>query len=239
EDGIKGLQEMGYDREHVRNKLRQLAAYFLQGYAVSRQKKRIVEKTPHYVACLDFIEELFGPQCQYLMLYRHPLDVVVSMTKHFTIGWHPLLRRYVEHESDPHVGYARFWADHVAKMQDFEAAHPDRCKRVRYEDVVAQPAERLRSLIEFINEPWSDDVLKYYQHQHDLGRGDRKALLQKGIVPSVDNWRSLDSALLEKVQAIVQGPAAQLGYAFETPASRERGQPTANLAGASTGGNGW
>jgi hypothetical protein len=79
----------------------------------------------------------------------------------------------------------------------------------------------LRSLLEFINEPWSDDVLKYYQQPHDLGRGDRKALLQKGIVPSIDNWRALDEVLLEKVQAIVQQPAARLGYTFDAREDRK------------------
>ena len=215
EDAIKGLQEMGYDRDHVRGKLREMAAYFLANYAASRGKGRLVEKTPHYVACLDFIEDLFGPRSQYLMLYRHPLDVVVSMTKHFTIGWHPLLSQYLDQYSNPHLGYARFWADHTMKMLAFEAANAERCLRVRYEDLVAEPEPRLRSIFEFIHEPWDSQVLNYYKVPHDQGRGDRKALMQKGITPSVGNWQGLDPALIQRIQQIVVEPARLLGYDCE------------------------
>jgi protein-tyrosine sulfotransferase len=212
DDAIKGLAELGYDREHVRSKVRDFAAYFLATYAASRGKGRLVEKTPHYVACLDFIEELFAPRSQYIMLYRHPLDVVVSMNRHFTIGWHPLLKQYLDRESEPLLGYAHFWADHVTKMLEFEAAHPDRCQRLRYEDLVAQPEQQMRAVFAFMGEPWHEEVLNYHKQPHDQGRGDRKALMAKGIAPSVGNWQDLDPALVEQIQDIVRMPARHLGY---------------------------
>ena len=212
DDAAKGLQEMGYDREHVRRKLRDFAGYFLRGYAQSRGKTRVAEKTPHYVACLDFIEEMFGPEAQYVMLYRHPFDMVMSMVNHYTIDWHPVVGQYVAQEPDRYSAYARFWADHVSKMLDFESRHADRCIRVRYEDVVKNTEPTLRRMFDGLNEVWSDEVLTYYNKQHDLGRGDRKALMQKGIKPSVDNWRALDAEVLHRMAAIVRKPASQLGY---------------------------
>lgn len=212
EDAIKGFEEMGYDREHVRGKIREFASYFLGTYAASRGKKRIVEKTPHYVACLDFIEELFGPRSQYVMLYRHPLDVVTSMANHFTIGWHPILKQYLDRTSVPHLGYAQFWADHTVKMLEFEAAHPDRCHRVLYEQIVVDPEQRLSSVLEFLGETWDKQVLDYHKLPHDQGRGDHKAAMQKGINPSIGNWRDLDPELVYKIMQIVEEPARQLGY---------------------------
>jgi protein-tyrosine sulfotransferase len=218
EDSRKGLAEIGYDVNHFRRKLREFAAYFLQGYAESRGKRRIAEKTPHYVACLDFIEELFGPEAQYIMLYRHPFDVASSMFNHLTIDWHPVVKKYTESEENKYLGYARFWADHVTKMIEFENTNPDRCIRIRYEDLVQNPEAVLRSLFGFLDEPWSSDVLKYYDKAHDLGRGDRKALMQKGIRPSWGNWEQLSPDLLRQMQTIVEAPARTLGYINFAPA---------------------
>ncbi len=238
DDSIKGLQEMGYDREHVRRKVREFASYFFQGYAQSRNKPRVVEKTPHYVACLGFIEDTFGPDCQYLMLYRHPFDVVLSMANHFTIDWHPLIRRYVEAETDKRIAYCRFWSDHVAKMLEFETRHPRRCRRVRYEDLMQDAEGLLRGVFEFLGEPWSPDVLTYYNQQHDLGRGDRKALMQKGLKPSVGNWQSLDRDLLDQMWAIVGETASRLGYEYTEVVASESSNGRAMVAIGAEHGNG-
>jgi protein-tyrosine sulfotransferase len=217
DDTRKGLAEIGYDSQHFQRKLREFAAYFLQGYAESRGKLRIAEKTPHHVACLDFIEELFGPNAQYIMLYRHPFDVASSMFHHLTIDWHPVVGRYTENGENKYIGYARFWADHAQKMIEFELANPGRCVRVRYEDLVQDAEAVLRSIFEFLGEAWSPDVLAYYDQGHDLGRGDRKALMQKGIRASRGNWEQLNPDLLRQMRMIVEAPARELGYVEFTP----------------------
>jgi hypothetical protein len=170
------------------------------------------------------------------MLYRHPMDVIMSMSKHFTIGWHPLLRRYLDLEDNQYLGYARFWDVHVNKMLDFEAAHSDRCLRVRYEDIVADPEQRMRNMFQFLGEPWDDRVMAYYEQPHDLGRGDRKALIQKGIKASVDNWHSLDPDLIHGIDEIVGETAARLGYECRIPQSAGEAATDRDLAKVVAGG---
>jgi hypothetical protein len=54
-------------------------SFYFETYRQSKGKRRWADKTPHYVMCLDFVEELYGPSCQYLMIYRHPFDVAESL----------------------------------------------------------------------------------------------------------------------------------------------------------------
>jgi hypothetical protein len=46
----------------------------------------------------------------------------------------------MQHPLSPAAAVAEYWAAHTAALTGFEAAHPDRCLRVRYEDMLADPA---------------------------------------------------------------------------------------------------
>ena len=202
---------MGYDAEHVRQKRASWPNTFSRARQ-PRQKARGRENT-----ALRGLPGFFG---RFIPIEVAVPDVVPASAGRRHVDGQPLYDRLASsdpplrgpEEPNKHVAYARFWADQVNNMLSFEAAHPDRCVRLRNEDLVGSTEPELRRVFAGLGEPWSPEVLTYYNKQHDLGRGDRKALIQKGIRASLDNWHALDESLVEQLAAIVRKPATQLGY---------------------------
>ncbi len=109
-------------------------------YLARRGKKRYCDKslgTARYAYLLTRI----WPQARFLCLYRHPMDVIASGIEACPWG----LNGY---GFDPYIAetpgnavwaLARFWADNVTVIRAAEQQYPQRCHRVRYEDLVADP----------------------------------------------------------------------------------------------------
>lgn len=109
-------------------------------YLARRGKKRYCDKslgTARYTYLLTRI----WPQARFLCLYRHPMDVIASGIEACPWG----LNGY---GFDPYIAetpgnavwaLARFWADNMTVIRAAEEQYPERCHRVRYEDLVADP----------------------------------------------------------------------------------------------------
>lgn len=215
---LEGLKAMGFTEEHVLARTREYASYFFEMYAASRGKVRWADKTPSYVDCLDFIEALYGPECRYVLVFRHGLDSACS-----TVGINP--RELAPHAEacggDLYAGAARYWATQCEKLLAFRDRYPESCFEVRYEDLVTDPEPVLRRLFEFVGEAWDPQVLRFHEHPHDrwIGLEDRKASEAPGFAPNVGRYRSEPP---EVVRAMVEqaGPMlARLGYGVEEAGS--------------------
>src|SRR5262245_6661680 len=156
---LEGLQAMGFNREHVVARAREHAAYFFEMYAASHKKPRWADKTPSYVDCLDFIETLFGPDCQYVFIYRNGLDSACSIARIPDIA-----------EAEPHIaacggdrfaGAARYWATQCGVMRSFAARHRGRALELFYEKLVADPEAEAQRLFEFLGESYEPEVLRF------------------------------------------------------------------------------
>ena len=77
----KGLQGVGINDEGLRQRMHEFAGGIFDDYARAKGKQRWFDKTPSYIDVLDFIDDTFGQECRYIMLYRHGLDVANSMAK--------------------------------------------------------------------------------------------------------------------------------------------------------------
>src|SRR5690606_17014465 len=74
----RGMSSMGFDEEGAINGLKCAADYYFGVYMQAKGKIRWADKTPNYVAILPVIERMYGPRCQYVMIYRHPFDIMQS-----------------------------------------------------------------------------------------------------------------------------------------------------------------
>ena len=210
ETALLGLSGLGFSNEHVTLKLRELADYFFNAYAASRNKPRWADKSPQYVNCLDFIEQLYGPQCKYVFIYRHGLDVACS------IGTREVFKLAKPHQDacgDPFVGAARYWSVQCQKMLHFEQAHRERVFTVRYEEFVQTPEPIARQLFAFLGEAWEPQVLEFHTQRHDTGfLEDPIASMSKGFNPSLKNYEKLPRELVQGMKREAHDMLRQLGY---------------------------
>jgi hypothetical protein len=213
---MEGLAAMGFDRQHVLARLRESASYFFETYAASHGKPRWADKTPSYVSSLDLIEALFGPACQYVVIYRHGLDSARSL------AGVPIreLDAYADAPlSEKLVAAARFWAEGCEKLRAFREAHRERCFEVRYEELTREPEPVLRSLFSFLGEEFEPQLLRFYESPHDswIGLQDTKAAESRGFTPRIGTWREVDPDVLRRMIAVAGPTLRALGYSVDEP----------------------
>ncbi|MEM6749777.1 MAG: sulfotransferase [Planctomycetota bacterium] len=199
-----GLGYMGFDPDAVRTQLARYAGFHYEAYRKSKDKPRWADKTPDYVQCLPFLQTLFGDETKFVLIYRHPFDIVNSL---LSKKW-----RIAEHHDDPFENYLAYAADGLAKMRSFEAEHPDRCYALRYERLMQDPEPVLREAFEFLGEPWDPCVLRFNDKQHDMGVGDSEAQVFRTFRPSVNNWAHWTEAMRQRGRAVLGEHLDALGY---------------------------
>lgn len=211
----EGLKSMGFDEAHVTQKLREWAAYFFENYAHASGKPRWADKTPAYTMHLDFLDRLF-PEAQYIMIYRHPLDVAHSASrggKRTPDYAEPLANE----QDDPRVAAATYWKHAAAKMRAFEAAHPDRCFALYYKRLCAEPQAQLQRLFAFLNERWEPAVLQHHRFDHDKGFEDGRAAYGAGFGISERNYFTWPEPVIRQAAQAAEPLLTELGYDVELP----------------------
>lgn len=213
----KGLLGVGVDEEELRLRLRAFAGGIMDGYTTAKEKKRWFDKTPSYIDILDSIDDIFGSQTRYIMLYRHGLDVANSLARAHkaktTFG--PAQRYAEQYRGSPRLAFLRYWAEQCERMIGFEEAHPEKCYRIHYEQLALDPKKYLPALFEFLGEPWSAEVLKFTNTSHDFGLQDHKILETRKFKPSINNYLDWSREELIKADEIAGPILAKLGYKIE------------------------
>jgi sulfotransferase family protein len=153
--GRNWAKRLGWSREELD---RELAAFYerlFQRYLETHGKQRWGEKTPLHTFHVDDMARLY-PEAAFVMIVRHPGGEVASTMSRFNHSF----GRATQH-------YDRYTRECVRQA----AHHADRSVLLRYEDLVLHPEAMLRELLDWLGEPWSDQVLAH--HTVQSGRGGR------------------------------------------------------------------
>jgi hypothetical protein len=204
--GFGGALGLG-DRGLVLKEIRKWSSMYHEAYRVARGKARWADKTPDYVRILPELEEIFGPDAQYVMIFRHPLETVCSS---YARGW-----RLSWDDPDLLVSNAKYLVENAERQLAFARQFPCRCFRLYYEDLVQNPEQTLRAVFNFLGEPWEPAVLEYDRLEHNFGAEDPVAWGMRGFNLNWGSFRALKTQQLETVVPILRDVSAQLGYSLE------------------------
>ncbi|MEX0984526.1 MAG: sulfotransferase [Actinomycetota bacterium] len=206
----KGFDGMGYGPEAVTQALARFIASFYESYADAQQKPRWADKTPHHVDLLEDLWTLFGPGARFVTIVRDGRDVAYSLSERF----YPAIQASVrEAGGDVPLGAARFWVAQTEKILAFEAAHPEACHRIRYEDLTADPAATLEPLFVFLGEAWDPSVTAYADVPHHAGLEDPGVARRSSIEPNSGRHRAWAQDVQDAVGEVCAPLLARLGYA--------------------------
>ena len=140
---------------------------------------------------------------------RHPLDVAYSIWKR---GWH-----FQEETGELLTDTCRYVKTSVEAQLSFLRAHPSRSHVLHYDRLVETPMEETRSLCQFLEEPWSDEMIRHHEQSHDFGTEDPIARGTKGFRGSYENWRAWDAAQKETAIDILKPLIEEVGYTIQSP----------------------
>ena len=144
-DHWQRIERYGFDRTYWERRIAEFFDSFQHDYADRHGKRRWVDKTPRYATILPLIDRLF-PECQIIHLIRNGQDVMASHRRRW--GYWKALRA------------ANTWRTYITAARRFGQTLPtERYTELRYEALVTHPEETLKSLLEFLGEPWDPIVL--------------------------------------------------------------------------------
>jgi len=171
------------------------------------REKLLVDKSPLYLNKLPYIIRLF-PQARFIFSLRHPMDVLLScyMTN-FRLN--AAMSNFLTLETAGELYDATFayWEKSVELMK------PD-VFTLRYERLVADKAQEVRSLFNWLGVDWEDDVLDHQKTAKERGvitTASYSQVTEPIYTRSLGRWRSYQTHLADLAPKI--GPwAARFGY---------------------------
>jgi hypothetical protein len=128
-------------------------------YLARRGKKRYCDKSLG-TARFAYLMTRIWPEAKFICLFRHPMDVIASGMEACPWG----LNGY---GFDPYIAetpgnavhaLGRFWLDNASVIALAEEQYADRCLRVRYEDMVADPQGEADRIFEFLGAASVPDI---------------------------------------------------------------------------------
>lgn len=209
-------------------------------YLERRGKTRWCDKsleTPMYTSILRALY----PKARFLCLYRHCMDVIASGIEISPWGLNGFgFSSYAAQNPGNSVeAIASYWADCSSLILTYERDNSDRCYRLRYEDLVADPESVTAALFSFLGVSQSPGITqKCFEIPHDeRGPGDEKIWFTNRVSgSSVGSGRRIPAALISpRTLSSVNELLADLGYpvvddAWNTPPAggATRGQAAAH-----------
>ncbi len=147
---------------------------------------------------------LFTERIRSIHLVRDPRDVMVSMAR---LGW----------LNGIDVSYARLWRNANLNLHRRLAAHPERYLPIRYEDVVARPAEVFREVARFLDVDYEEQMVteeaRFSQFPEHKGMTQHASTFRPIGSESVGRYTErFDRAALDEVDALAGDALATFGY---------------------------
>jgi hypothetical protein len=211
-------------------------------------ERLLIDKTPSYPGRIEILrraEEIFDEPL-YIHLLRHPCAMVKS---YIDYRMHEaFMMRFGVNMPNPftpeQMAELSWIVSHENILQHLATVPQQRQHRLRFEDVVKEPEQTMRSLCDFLGFEYQHEMIHPYDHKEkkmldgvvpeDRMYGDQKFMVKhKAIDPSVaDAWKEhMSSAFLGEPARKL---AAEFGYAdlepFAPPPSAKPEQPSEDLA---------
>lgn len=226
-------------RAVVTEAARRFVMTLMAEYARSKGKRRWAEKTPDNLMHLEFLAEVF-PHAAFIHIVRDALDTAISTSiisphRRGISDWHEeylFIGPGCKLENNLFNAVLRW--NHWNRRVD-ELLPGYRLHRVSYESLVREPRSVLRSVFDFIEEPFDASMLDYTRFEHDLpdwewgsadvkrfdgitqermGRAEKESALQSASCSS----RSLCTDARKELRYLEQSKPQRLRLAISTTA---------------------
>lgn len=160
-------------------------------------KPRWADKNPENVLYTEAWERILGEEWLLVHVVRNPLDTLASMAEaRFPLSLPSSLNGRID-----------LYAAYTGAGLRFGEEHPDRCYRLIYERLVADPGPVIAELMDWLGEEAEPQQLAFNDVEHQPGLEDPKIGRTQAVHrASLDRWRSvLTDAEATRVRARTSG----------------------------------
>jgi hypothetical protein len=199
------IRALGVSEEEFYSHFAAFCDAVLSTYGRTRGKRRWVYKEVFNAESLYLIDAIFGYTGNFIWLVRHGLDVVNSHIERY--------ERWGAQRPDL-TEYAHDWAARNRVLADFCERIPRRCVRVRYEDLVENTAFEMRRILDFVGEPWDDQLFERVDDVISELNGDHKITSTGGTIDKsrIGLWKKWPPVYIKQFGSIVNETLKRAGY---------------------------
>jgi len=208
---IDTMWNLGFHRDALAAALGDCCRGFVETYAKSKGKSFWVEKTPSYVGILPELREAFLDS-KFIMLYRHPFDIVQSMMDREMAKVQPEIASYRPRFSSAFSACCAYVSDQHEVMLKFQNEHPDITFELRYENITLHPEREIRNVCEFFGLDFEPDMINFDDALHDTGFEDEKIRKTRGIIPRTKTYGAWTQEQQVEALKFLQKDLDSLGY---------------------------
>lgn len=140
---------LGWSDEELDERMREFYGGMFERFAAQQGKPRWGDKTPNYVKRMQQIEK-FIPEARFIHMIRDGRDAALSRFKR-------LLK-----DPPPMDTVAERWVRKIEGARA-DAESLGHYIEVQYEELVRDTEPQLRRIAEFLELPWDDQMLRYYE----------------------------------------------------------------------------
>jgi hypothetical protein len=188
-----------------RNTITSIIAGLFEKNALGEGKQRWGDKTPYYVLHMQTLLKMF-PGAQFIHIIRDGRDCALSiLERKHDFGVYNLFFA------------AKYWEMYVEIGRKIGSELPkDVYFEVKYEDLLSNPESIMRNVCNFLNEPYSDQLINYKKS----GEAGKTPLLQAPIQNNNQNkWaQKMSSRQIKLFEGAVGKSLKQCGYTLQTDA---------------------
>lgn len=167
--------------------LRDLGSYYMSRHADANLRHRyVVDKTPTNHEDIGLLA-LALPHARFIHCHRHPVATC------FAIYRMPLDPQYSYSHELTALGrhYCHYWN----LMKRWHALFPGRILDVRYEDTVADVEAQSRRLLEFLDLPFEEGLLRFYATERLVKTPSASQVRQPIYSDALDSWKNYEHRL--------------------------------------------
>jgi hypothetical protein len=186
-------------------------------YLARRGKRLFCDKSLGSARFASLLTQIY-PGARFLCLYRHPMDVIQSGLDACPWGLtgYGFDQYIVGSPGNAVLALARYWLDNARLISNVEQDYPERCHRIRYEDLVENPEEVMREVYAFIGVGPASGITQscFSADRERFGPADHKIWATSRINgDSVGRGESVPAGLIvPQVTGAINELTATLGY---------------------------
>jgi tetratricopeptide (TPR) repeat protein len=150
------------------------------------QRPFFIDKTPanfHHLGLLHLIL----PNAKIIDARRHPLGCGFAVFRQYFPQAFSFAFDLAE------IG--RYYRDYVELMAHFDTVLPSRVHRVFYEQMIAEPEQQIRSLLECCELPFEENCLRFYETKRAVLTPSAEQVRQPIFTDALEQWRHYEAWL--------------------------------------------
>jgi hypothetical protein len=207
--------------------IRRMVNEMTGSYLERRGKRLFCDKSLGSARFADLLVQIY-PGARFVCVYRHPMDVIRSGLDAcpWGLNGYGFDQYIVGSPGNAVLALARYWLDNATLIAGVEDRYPDRCHRVRYEDLVEDPEHVMHEVYAFAGVGPAPGVAQacFSSERERFGPADYKIWATSAIsTDSVGTGESVPAGMVAPpVAAAINELAGRLGY---LPVDAEWGTP--------------